>query len=89
MKTRIVILPALLALLLLVNAPLAWSATRESAQVDVTALDSAFAGDYRLTCVNWRVSGVASGGGYRLASLSAPTLTGNGCCCTYLPLIRR
>ncbi len=79
MKTRLVLLPALFALLLLVSAPLAWS----------TARSSALAGDYRLTCVNWRVSGIASGGDYRLASLSAPTLTGNGCCCTYLPLIRK
>ena len=35
----------------------------------------------------WCVSGTASGGGYRL--LEAPALTGSGCCCTNLPIIRR
>jgi hypothetical protein len=35
----------------------------------------------------WNVQGVSSGGDYRLENLNAPLLTGNGCCCTYLPCI--
>ena len=42
-------------------------------------------GGYYLTSLVWQVSGTASSGGYRLLGLASPTLTGNGCCCTYLP----
>ena len=32
---------------------------------------------------------LASGGGYHLEAPAGPQLTGNGCCCTFLPCVRR
>jgi hypothetical protein len=46
---------------------------------------TASGGGYYLTGLAWRASGTAGGGGYRLLEPASPTLTGNGCCCTYLP----
>jgi hypothetical protein len=43
--------------------------------------------DLQLSAHTWKVQGVSSGGDYRLENLNAPLLTGNGCCCTYLPCI--
>jgi hypothetical protein len=103
MKTRTAILIAFVALLLLGSVALAQPDDRTSGTWFCVEPASAAAQGYRLTSVTlrqgfgklnpsaqgsaWRVSGTASGGGYRL--LEAPALTGSGCCCTYLPLIRR
>jgi len=104
MKTRTAILIAIVALLLLGSVALAQPDDRTSGTWFCVEPASAAAQGYRLTSVTlrqafgvspqanaqgsaWRVSGTASGGGYRL--LEAPALTGSGCCCTYLPLIRR
>ena len=54
-------------------------------------------GRYQLTDVTFRdiqvnasqESNVASGGGYHLQGLARPRLTGNGCCCIYLPCVIR
>jgi hypothetical protein len=46
-------------------------------------------GSYSLTSPSWRVSGTAGGGAYRLTSPDQPSLRGNGCCCTFLPLVLR
>jgi hypothetical protein len=103
MKTRTAILIAIAALLLLGSVALAQPDNRTPGRWFCVEPASAAAQGYRLTSVTlrqpfdfaqgsaqgsaWRVSGTASGGGYRL--LEAPALTGSGCCCTYLPLIRR
>ena len=50
---------------------------------------TASGGGYYLTSLVWQVSGTASSGGYRLLGPASPTLTGNGCCCTYLPCVVR
>jgi hypothetical protein len=63
-------------------------------QLDPTILSG---GHYQLTSVTLRdiqdsasqESAVASGGGYHLQVLEHPRLTGNGCCCVYLPCILR
>ena len=39
--------------------------------------------------IGWQDSDLASGGGYHLKPLANPQLTGNGCCCMYLPCVRR
>jgi hypothetical protein len=44
---------------------------------------------YRLTSLVWQVSGVVTGGDYRLSRASVPNLRGSGCCCTYLPILLR
>lgn len=54
-------------------------------------------GRYQLTNVTLRdtqgnagqMGDLASGGGYHLQGLAGPQLTGNGCCCVYLPCVRR
>jgi hypothetical protein len=50
---------------------------------------TASGGGYHLTSLGWRVSGTAGGAGYRLLSPAAPTLRGNGCCCTWIPCVGR
>lgn len=54
----------------------------------VTA-SAASGGRYHLTGATWRVSGTVGGGGYHLQGPASPALTGNGCCCTYLPCVLR
>ena len=44
-------------------------------------------GAYRLTAADWQVSGMATGGGYRLLGPAALGPAGSGCCCTYLPCV--
>ena len=46
-------------------------------------------GAYHLESSGWRISGASAGGGYRLDEPTAPSLRGNGCCCTYLPCVMR
>jgi hypothetical protein len=63
-------------------------------QLDTTMLSG---GRYRLINVTlnyaqrlgWQESDLASGGGYHLEPLASPQLTGNGCCCLYMPCVRR
>jgi hypothetical protein len=86
MKTRIAILVAVAALLLLGSAALAWSDVRAPiAASNVQATTQT----YHLTSQTWQVSGTASGDGFQLVSVTAPALNGSGCCCTYLPFICR
>lgn len=65
-----------------------------SAQLDTTMLSG---GRYQLTSAilgytqsnTPQESEVASGGGYHLQGLGSPRLTGNGCCCLFLPCVVR
>ncbi len=50
---------------------------------------TASGGHYRLVATHWQASGIADGGGYRLASPVTTTGTGTRCCCTYLPVMLR
>ena len=50
---------------------------------------TAAGGGYQLTTVTWTAPVIAQGGSYTLLSPDTPTLTGNGCCCAYLPCLRR
>jgi hypothetical protein len=95
MKTRIIILLAIVALLLIGCVALAQSSGPPSGYVVIPG--TASGGHYRLTSLSWQVSGASSGGGYRLLPAlsgaeggpASPTLRGNGCCCTYLPCVLR
>lgn len=44
-------------------------------------------GNYRWQGSVWYVQGIAAGGDFRLESVAAPRLTGNGCCCVHLSCI--
>lgn len=83
---RIAILTAIAALLLLGTVALAQSGGKADQSAWYTIEQgTASGGGYYLTGLAWRASGTAGGGGYRLLEPASPTLTGNGCCCTYLP----
>jgi hypothetical protein len=90
MKTRIIIL------LLLINVTLmiASAALAQTGQVPVLVMDperqgSSIGGSYHLDGSTWHASGVLTGGKYQLSGPTDPTLTGNGCCCLYLPCLQR
>ena len=101
MKTRTAILIAIVALLLVSSVAIARPDNRAPGTWSFFKPASAAAQGYRLTSVTlrqpfdfaqgsaWRVSGTASGGGYRLSEAAPSALTGSGCCCTYLPCVLR
>jgi hypothetical protein len=96
MKTRIAILVAIVALVLLGSAVLSRSDASTQGTWFCIKQASASAQEYHLTSATlgytqgdaWRASGTANGGGYRLEP-ATPKLTGSGCCCLYLPLVIR
>ncbi len=55
----------------------------------MAALGSSTGGGYQLTHLDLRAGAEARGGSYQLTALSAPVSSENGCCCAYLPCIRR
>lgn len=50
---------------------------------------TASGGAYHLISLRWQVDGTVSGGEYVLLGPASPTLTGSGCCCTYMPCVLR
>jgi hypothetical protein len=92
MKTRSVILVAVVALLLVSTGALAQPGGLSTVEQGVLS-----GGGYRLTRLalpsvpgpTWQVSGTASGGHYRCAAAPALGSAGSGCCCTYLPCALR
>ena len=44
---------------------------------------------YHLTTLDWQVSGSSAANGYTLQSYAPQGTTGGGCCCTYLPCVRK
>jgi hypothetical protein len=77
---------ALVCVLLLVGVVLAQTGGASDLPTWYTVEQgTASGGSYYLTGLAWRASGTAGGGGYRLLEPASPTLTGSGCCCTYLP----
>ena len=45
-------------------------------------------GGYHLTALTWQVTGESRAGGYVLRSPQSPSLE-SGCCCIYLPCVRK
>jgi hypothetical protein len=80
-KKRIWLILLILAVLFVASVALTWTA--------LAGGETATGGSYHLTRLNWQVTGISSAGGYHLQGLHAPALTGNGCCCTYLPCVKR
>jgi hypothetical protein len=97
MKTRITILIAVVAFLLVIGLSLrqaqGFMPRQSSGPLPSTnymvAQGVASGGHYRLTGLTRQVSGTASGAGYRLTSPTIPRGTGNQCCCTFLPIVLR
>lgn len=83
MKARITMLSVLIALLFLGTISQAGPERPYAVKPGMVS-----GGDYRLTSQTWQLSGVASGGGYRLLGPASPS-RGNQCCCTHLPCVLR
>jgi uncharacterized membrane protein len=85
MKRKLSFLLLLVLALALTLTPIALAQTRANSRADMTSprLEPAgtSSGHYHLTSAAVQIS---SGGGYRLVGSVGPTLTGSGCCCTYL-----
>lgn len=95
MKTRIVLLIALVLTLLLSGVALRWAqgvAQAQGGDGGSVAAQSNPAmlsgGRYRLASLSAQASVIASGGGYRLLEPASPG-GGNQCCCTFLPCVMR
>ena len=86
---RTAILTAVVAFLLLGSIALAQSGRHDALTWYAVEKGTASGGGYYMTSLAWRANGTTSGGGYRLLGPASPTLTGNGCCCTYLPCALR
>ena len=84
MKTR-VILTVIATLLLLGTVALAHSGEQAPPSWYVVAQEVTSGGHYHLVGLTWQVSGISSGGNYRLLGPESPTLRGRGCCCSFLP----
>lgn len=83
-KIPILIMIALMATLLASSVVSA----RSNSIGAVPAL-TAQGGRYYLSIASWQVSGSMHGAGYTLQGPAGPALTGNGCCCTFLPCVRK
>ncbi len=89
MKTRILILIAVSAVLVVWGVALA-TAGASNPNTAYTLPQAALAGTgYRMTSVTCQAIGAAEGGRYHLVGPASPRLTGNGCCCGFIPLILR
>jgi hypothetical protein len=89
MKTRFILLIAILAVLLTGSIPRAKAGESPEDFPVLTGVMSG--GGYRLTTVGLEASAisggtVSSGGGYRLTRPASPA-GGNQCCCNYLPCV--
>ena len=89
MKKRSVFVSVIQILLLLGMVVGVMAAERgPGAQVAVRP-GTAVGGRYQLAGLSWQANSTTSGGDYRLTGVFAPSLTGSGCCCTYLPCVLR
>ena len=90
MKTRISILLLLIAVsFLIAGTALAQTHSPQSSSIYLLQSGSPSGGRYHLTSSVWQASGMSTGGHYQLVNPIGPMLTGNGCCCTYLPCTLR
>lgn len=88
MKSKLILLVALVILLVLAGGVLAQpnpSSSPHSAQWYSVEQSTLTGNNYHLASRVWQFDPQASGGDYRLQSLTTPDLRGNGCCCTFLP----
>ena len=89
MKKRIAIVMAVLTLFLL-GTVIGVMATEHGPTVRYAVMPGIAAGGrYQLAGLSWQVDAMVGGGHYRLLGIFAPSLAGSGCCCTYLPCVRR
>ena len=83
MKTRIILLLLLTALLLLSTGAVTGSAPPRY-RIETGAL---LAGNVRLTAVGAQAGAASAGGAYRLVTSTVSGSAASGCCCTWLPCV--
>jgi len=96
MKTRTLILIALVASLLLAVASFREWSTSFAQSSEVLKTDppkavkpvTASGGNYSLTVPAWKVIGSSSGEGYQLQGPESPSIV-DQCCCIYLPCVNK
>ena len=88
MKAQTAILVALAALLLLGSTASAQTGKPDPVVWYTVQAGTASGEGYRLARLPWQVSGIVSGGRYRLLGPASPA-GGNQCCCTYMPCVVR
>jgi hypothetical protein len=86
MKKLIMILIVLACLLLVVTAKASRDPVLPNYMVQVGVVTG---GNYTFTSMSWQVSGATQSQRYFLASPATPDTTDNGCCCLFLPCLRR
>ena len=59
-----------------------------AAQTAPASGNTSSGGGYHLTALTWQVTGESRAGGYTLRSPAAPSLE-SGCCCIYLPCVKK
>ncbi|MEJ2600115.1 MAG: hypothetical protein P8Z00_17405 [Anaerolineales bacterium] len=84
---RVIYLLLVIALLVLASGAVAQTDDSEPAPLCMVGQGVVSGGAYSLTSLSWQINGSVSGGSYLLAVPAAPSLRGNGCCCTHLPII--
>ena len=91
MNTRVIVLTIIIILLLFVSGAIASAYSGQISDGIVYQAETGLTSGngYHLTPLTWQVEGAVGGGSYILDVLVAPELNGNGCCCSYLPCVRR
>lgn len=87
MMKRVIYLMLVIALLVLVGGAVAQTEDSDLSPLCMVGQGVVSGGAYRLTSLSWQIDSPVSGGTYRLAVPEMPFLRGNGCCCTYLPIV--
>ncbi|MFZ2095356.1 MAG: hypothetical protein WAV05_01840 [Anaerolineales bacterium] len=90
MKTRIIII-SLITILILASGAIASAHSNKDlvpSTYQITSELSAGNG-YQIIPLTWQISGALNGGNYFLDVQTSPTLRGSGCCCTFLPCIKK
>ena len=84
---RVIYFMLIIALLVLASGAVAQTDDSELSPLCMVGQGSVSGGAYRLTSLLWQINGSVRGGSYQLAVPALPSLRGNGCCCTYLPIM--
>jgi hypothetical protein len=91
MKPRIVIIFILVIILLLASWAIAWARTSPDGETSSYKVESGLAAGegYQLIHLNWQISGTPRGEGYLISAPTASSSITSGCCCTFLPCVKR
>jgi hypothetical protein len=91
MKPRTVVILALVVILLLASWAIASARTSPNGEVNSYKVESGLVtgNGFQLLNLNWQVSGALRGEKYLMPDPAASPSAASGCCCTYLPCVKR